>query len=128
MSGVVFVEGKGLPREFTRGGGYQGYRMGDATFTEAGGAAIMGAVSPWNFLTQLFVTKPAQEHAAQVAIAQAQADAQGQALYARSANLKTILMYGAGGVGALALILYLTRRRSSPVAGYRSRRRRRNRR
>ena len=122
--GVVFVEGKGLPKQFTRGGGYARYhRMGDATFTEAGGAAIMGAISPWNFLTQLFVTKPAQEHAAQVAIAQAQADAQGQALYARSANLKTMLTYGAVGVGALALLLFL-RRRPASVAGYRRRSRR----
>jgi len=126
--GVVYTSDRGIPREFRSG--FQGYRsLGDATFTEAGGAAIMGAISPWNFLKGLFVDKPAAEQAAQVAIAQAQANAAANAQFAKSANLKTMLMYGAGAVGILALVLTMSRRRSS-VAGYRrkSRRSRRSRR
>lgn len=130
--GVTFAEGRSLPREFSRGGGYEGFgrhsRYGDPTFTEAGGVAMMKAISPWDLLTGIFVTKPAQERAAQVAIAEAQVQAQGQAQYAKAQNLKTLLMYGGGAIGALVLVVLLTKRRSPAVAGYRrSRRSRRSR-
>ena len=127
--GVTFSEGRSLPREFTRGGGYEGFhrvwtpRLGDATFTEAGGAALMKAISPWDMLIGIFVTKPAQERAAEVAIAQAQVQAQGQAQFAKSQNLKTMLMYGGGAVGALVLVIMLTKRRAPSVGGYRRSRR-----
>jgi hypothetical protein len=132
LMGVTFSEGRGLPREFSRGGGYEGFgrhnRYGDSTFTEAGGVAMMKAISPWDLLTGIFVTKPAQERAAQVAIAEAQVQAQGQAQYAKSQNLKTLLMYGGGAIGALVLVVLLTKRRAPAVGGHRSRRSRRSRR
>ena len=118
---IYFTEGRGLPKEFTRGGGYEGF----------GGEAVvdvMKAISPWDMLTGLFVTKPAAERAAQVAIADAQVRAQGQAQAAQSANLKTIMMYGGAAVGALVLVILLTKRRKTSVAGYRKRPRRRSRR
>lgn len=122
---VTFSEGRGLPREFSRGGGYEGF---GADFTEQGAVNFMKAISPWDLLTGLFVTKPMAEQAAQTAIAQAQADSIASTAYARSQNLKTILMYGGAAVGVLGLVLLLRRRRPAAVAGYHRRKPRRTRR
>lgn len=120
---VTFTEGRELPREFTRGGGYE--RYGDST--QDGAAKIIDSISPWKLLEGIFVTKPAQERASQVAIAQAQADALANSQQIKSDNLETMLKYGAVGVGALVLVLLLTKRRGGSVAGYRRKRRRTNR-
>mgnify|MGYP001604634645 CR=1 FL=1 len=125
--GVTFSEGRGLPREFTKGGGYEGF--GDDM--QDGAAKIAHAVLPWDLLTGLFVTKPQSEQAAQVAIAQAQAEAQGDALAIRGVNTRMMVLVGGGIVGVLAVGLLLMKlNRPSRVSGYRrkSRRTRRSRR
>lgn len=122
--GVTFTEGRALPREFTRGGGYERYGEGP-TFTEAGAVKFMDAISPWKLLEGLFVTKPAQERAAQIALAQAQAQAQGEALSIRGMNTRTMVLVGGGIVGVLAIGLVLMKLgRRSKMSGYRRRARR----
>ncbi len=120
--GVTFSEGRDLPREFTRGGGYEAY---GAEFTEQGAVNFVKSISPWDMLTGIFVTKPAQERAAEVAIAQAQ----GQAQAVRSQSTRTLVMVG-GGIAALLAFGLLLRPRRSSVGNYRrkSRRTRRSRR
>lgn len=131
--GVTFTEGRGLPSEFSRGSGYEGLHQlghfGEETSVVGDVAKVFDAVSPWKLLEGIFVTKPAAERAAQVAIAEAQVKAQGQAQYARAQSMKTLLMYGGGAVGALVLVILLTKRRAPAVGSYRrSRRSRRSRR
>ncbi len=118
--GVFFTEGRGLPKEFTKGGGYEGF--GDST--QDGAAKIFDSISPFKLLEGIFVTKPREEHEAQVAIAQAQGEAMSRSEYEKSIRLKSMLKYGAIGVGALLLVVLLTKRRSPSVAGYRRRSRR----
>ncbi len=123
--GVFFTEGRGLPKEFTRGGGYEGF--GD-TYQD-GFAKIMDSISPFKLLEGIFVTKPATERAAQVELARLQAQAQGQSAFIKSQNLEELLKYGAIGVGALVLVIILTKRKApAKVAGYRRSKRRRSRR
>lgn len=119
--GVTFSEGRALPREFTRGSGYQGMTDGEAV------ASAIRSISPWDMLTGIFVTKPAQEHAAQVAIAQAQQQAQSEALAVRGASTRTMVLVGGGLVALLAIVLVM-RRKPSSVAGYRKRHSKRSRR
>ncbi len=128
---VFFTEERGLPREFTRGGGYEGFgraRLGD-TYQD-GFAKIMDSISPFKLLEGIFVTKPATERAAQVELARLQAQAQGQSAFIKSQNMEELLKYGAIGVGALVLVIILTKRKPAPakVAGYRRSKRRRSRR
>lgn len=118
---VTFSEGRGLPREFTRGGGYERYgRYGDST--QDGAAKIFDAISPFKLLEGIFVTKPKQERDAAIALAHEQAMANANSLQFKSDNLETLMKYGAIGVGALVLVLLLTKKRGGPsVAGYRRR-------
>ena len=80
------------------------------------------SISPWDMLTGLFVTKPAQEHAAQVEIARTQAQAQAQALTIRGANVRTMVWVGGALVALLAVGIVILKRKPAKVGGYRSRR------
>ncbi len=124
---VVFSTERGLPKEFTRGGGYERYHSyGDST--QDGAAKILDSVSPWKLLEGIFVSKPAAERAAQAEITRIQAEAQGRSQFIKSQNMEELLKYGAIGVGALVLVILLTRRKSAAVGGYRKRRSKRSRR
>jgi len=113
---VVFHEGRDLPKEFRRGSGYEGY--GDST--QDGAAKIIDSLSPWNFLKGVFVDKPAAERAAQVELTRLQAQAQGQSQLLRSQNMEELLQYAAIGVGALVIVILLTKKRApAKVGGYR---------
>ncbi len=124
---AYFTEDRGFPGKL-RNGGMGHYRYGDATFTEAGGAAIMNAISPFEFLKGLFVDKPRQEREAQVALAQSQAQLLGQQADARGKTTRTMVLVGSGLAGLMLIALVLRKKRSS-LAGYRrkSRRSRRSR-
>ncbi len=122
---VFFHEGRDLPKEFRRGSGYE--RYGDST--QDGAAKILDAVSPWKLLEGIFVTKPAAERAAQVELTRLQAAAQSDSLFSKSQNMNTLLKYGALGVGALVLMIVVTKKRApAKVAGYRRSKRRGSRR
>lgn len=95
-------------------GHYRAY--GDDALT--GIANVVQKASPWDFLTGIFVTKPAQAEAAQVELARLQAQAVGQQAAARAQTLKYALLAGAGVVGVLVLVIALKPRRAA-VAGYR---------
>lgn len=115
---VFFTEGRELPKEFRRGGGYEGFGANDV-------AAVLDSISPFKLLEGLFVTKPAAERAAQVELARIQAQAQGQSAFAKSQNMEELLKYGAIGIGALVLVILVTRRKApAKVAGYRRSKRR----
>lgn len=95
------------------------------TFTEEGAVAIISAASPWNFLTNWLATKPEEEAADQVQVAQLQAGTLQQAAVLRQKTIKTVVIAGAALVGVLTITLMLKPKRSAPVAGYRRRRSRR---
>ncbi len=120
---VTFSEGRALPREFSRGGGYEGYKsFGDSM--QDGAAKIFDSISPFKLLEGIFVTKPKQERDAAIALAHEQALANANSQQIKSENLDTMLMYGAIGVGALVMVILLTKRRSPAVAGFGRNRRR----
>lgn len=132
---VIFTEDRGVPSEI-RNGDMSGYGRHFATgpsnvpgqFTEQGAVAFMNAISPFEFLKGLFVTKPQQEQAAQVALAQTQAGLVAADTEARQKTTRLLVGVGAGLAGLMAIALLVRGRRSS-VAGYsRSRRPRRSRR
>ncbi len=85
----------------------------------------LNAISPWNFLKNMFVDKPAAENAAQVAIAQAQAQQNVLEAQARSKTTRTLVMVGAGLAG-LMLVGLMASRSGGSVAGYRRSRRTRS--
>lgn len=92
--------------------------------TLTGIADIVEKASPWDLLTGLLVTKPAQAEAAQLAAQQLNAQVAEQQLEARSETLKVLMLAGAGLVGVLVLALSLKSKPNKSVAGYRRRRRR----
>ncbi len=116
---VVFTEGRALPKELRGDFG----RYGDAGSDIAAG---LKAVSPWDFLTGIFVDKPKAEAAAQVALAQTNAQnlaANDQLLAARQKTLRTAALAGAGVLGLLVLVIAMKPHRAPAVAGYRKSRR-----
>lgn len=118
---VTFFQGRELPETFSHGG------MGDGTFTEAGGAQIMSAISPWNFLTSWLATKPEAEAAAQADIARSAAQAAAandQLLAQRNKSFEMIAIAGVGVLGILLLVVATNPKPHPPkVNGYRKRRR-----
>lgn len=124
---VMFVEGRGLPASIRKSdmGHYLGARYGDAGTDIANTARN---ISPWDFLTGIFVTKPAQAAQAQAEIAAAQAQSAAISAQERQSTLRTAMLAGAGVLGLLALVA-VVRRPAAHVGGYRkSRRTRRSRR
>jgi len=115
---VFFTEGRGLPKEFTRAD------MGRYGDTGSDIANIIEKASPFDFLTGVFVTKPAQERAAQVAIAQSQAEEAAVYQQAKQKTTRTVVMVGAGLLGLLALVMIMRPRPAAAVAGYRKHSRR----
>lgn len=124
---VIFTEDRSVPPEL-RNGDMSGFgrHYAGPEFTEQGAVAFVQAISPWEFLKGLFVTKPQQEQAAQVALAQTQAGLIAADTAARQKTTRLLVGVGAGLAGLMAIALIARRRRSS-VAGYRSRRSRRRR-
>lgn len=130
---IIFTEDRGVPSELRNGdmSRYAHYAAGPSNvpgqFTEAGAVAFVNAISPFEFLKGLFITKPQQEQAAQVALAQTQAGLISADTEARQRTTRLLVGAGAGLAGLMAIALILRGRRSS-VAGYhRSRRSRRRR-
>ncbi len=122
---IFFTEGRGLPKEFTRGGGYEGYGNSD----QDGATKIFDSISPFKFLEAMFVTKPLAERQAQLEMTRIQAQAQGQSLFAQSQNMEELLKYAAIGVGALVVVILVVKRKQpAKVGGYRKRRSKRSRR
>ncbi len=134
--GITFVSDRAFPREFSRMNGYGAVATAPSThpdFTEKGAVDILGAISPFNLLKGLFVDKPLAERQAQLELTRIQAEAQGNAAVARSQVIDDMLKYAAIGIGALVVVILVTKRRAAPakLAGYRrskkSRRTRRSR-
>ena len=121
---VMFTEGRAFPAEL-RNSGMGHYRYGNSD--QDGAAKIFDSISPFKFLEALFVTKPAQERAAQVALATQQAQALEVDTEARQKTMRTVVLVGSGLAG-LMLIALISKRRSASVAGYRRKSRRSSRR
>ncbi len=113
---VRFYTEREFPAELSRMGGY-----GDAGTDIVNG---LRAVSPWDFLTGIFVDKPKAEAAAQLQAQQTAAAAFEAQQAQRQQTLRVVLIAGAGLVGVLALAIAL-KPPSRPVAGYRKGKRRR---
>lgn len=118
---VMFVEGRGLPAAI-RKADMGHYGDGWTDLAQAG-----KNISPWDFLTGVFVTKPAQAAEAQAQIAEAQAQSAAISAQERQSTLRTAMLAGAGILGLLALVM-VVRRPAARVGGYKSRRSRRSRR
>jgi len=114
---IMFVEGRGLPKEFRQAD------LGDAGSDIAN---LVQKASPWDFLTGVFVTKPAQQAAEQAAVAQSQAQAAAQMQAQQQNTLRTAMLMGAGVLGLLAVVAVM-RRPAARVAGYHRRSKRRSR-
>jgi threonine dehydrogenase-like Zn-dependent dehydrogenase len=106
---IVFTENRSLPRQLRSG-------LGDTNFFD-----VLNA--PINFLKGVFVDKPEAQAAAQVAIAQQQAQMTEALAQDRAATMRTVMMAGAGIVALLAVVIALKPRRKK-LAGYRRRHRR----
>jgi threonine dehydrogenase-like Zn-dependent dehydrogenase len=137
---VHFYTERGFPRELRQLGGYAAYGEGEAqavsdtvghltggvtdiTGQLTGGAVgIAKAVSPWEFLTGIFVDKPKAEAAAQLAQSELAARAVASQQAARQQTMRTVLLVGAGLVGVLVIVV-ATKPRKSQVAGYHKKRR-----
>ena len=115
---VVFYEGRRAPVGLRHMNGY-----GGDTFTEAGAVAFTKAISPWDFLTGVFVTKPAAEAANQAAIAQSQAQEAGIVAQGKAEMIRTAMMVGGGVLGIVVLVSLLRRPAPARVGGYRKSRR-----
>lgn len=118
---VRFYTSRSFPTELQHLGGYgdTGQDVVGVLHELTTGAANL---SPWNFLTGIFVDKPKAEAAAQIAMSQTQAQAIAAQQQQRQETLRTVMMVGAGVVGLLALVIVM-KPRSKPVAGYRRKRR-----
>lgn len=138
---VRFYTDRGFPPELRNLAGYgdtYAPNAGNTSYTEernrnAGETIVAGleAVSPWNFLTGVFVDKPKAEAAAAIAAAQMQSQAISEQALARQETLRMATIAGAGLIGALVLIVALKPAKSKTVvkvAGYRKRKHRRARR
>ncbi len=120
----MFFEGRALPKEFRASGGYE--RYGDST--QDGAVKIFDAISPFKLLEKLFVTKPLAERQAQLELARIQAEAQQNSSMIRSENMEELLKYAAIGVGALVVVILVTKRRAPAKVGKYRRSKRRTRR
>jgi hypothetical protein len=117
---ALFFEGRTPPAAIR-----QQFSMG-RHYADAGADIVAGlkAVSPWDFLTGVFVTKPAQaeQAALQQQEMQAQAVAMQQAQQAKT--VRTVMIAGAGLVGVIILAVALRSPKHTAVHGYRKRRHR----
>lgn len=117
---TVFFEGKTLPASLRRMNGY-----GDGAADSLNAVAnIVKSASPWDLLTGLFVTKPAQAEEAQL---QAQ-EIQAQAIAQQQANQATMvkwLIVGGVGIAAVFGLVLATKPRKVAVGHYKRHRRNR---
>lgn len=129
---ALFFEGRTMPaavkQQFSMGRHYAAYGAdaGDAASSivnslTTGAVGIAKAVSPWDMLTGLFVTKPLGEEQLQ---AQAQAAQLQAATEQRTTLIRTVAYAGVGLVGIIVLAVALKPPKPH-VSGYRRRRRRR---
>jgi hypothetical protein len=127
---VHFFTEREFPSELRQLGGYGAYGDGEAAAVSdifghltSGAVGITEAVSPWGFLTGIFVDKPKAEAAGQVAQAEITARVIAQQQQQRQETLRTVLLVGAGLVAVVVIVSATRPRKPKPVAGYRKQRR-----
>jgi hypothetical protein len=103
--------------------GYRGYGDDAASVVNSlvqGVVGVSKAVSPWDMLTGIFVTKPVEEQQAAAQVQQAQLAAAAAAQAQQAKTLRTAMYVGAGLVGVIILAVALKPRAAPPQQVLRS--------
>lgn len=117
---TVFFEGKKLPTELRRMNGYGDNAVADDL---TGVAKVVEAASPWDLLTGLFVTKPAEAAQAQVEAEQVQAEALAQQQATQAAMVKWLVIGGVAIAAVFGIVLATKPSKQTATGRYRRQRR-----